>query len=363
MIVEPGAGQEPRVIRTVDATANQITFTQALANAHIANTPMAAVGKQLTAAADAGDVSLALNNRLGIAPGDVLHIGVVPDDEYVTVAALTGAPAAPPDAGAVVLGAPLRRAHAVNTPVRRQFVGPPGVPTQPAFLVLPAVAGAGELFVSENFAFILGSVVQVTTPDGAFIHVLSGPAVAVTPEELELDTPLLRSHETGSPVAQRTPLIGIQALDPGRWGDRLRVSVEDEREGLVSGATLAAVNSPTEIVLSSPTGVEAGTVLELTSPAGALLPPLIKVESINRANNRIRLAGPLTATQTAAIGGRVRSREFRLDVLLLRRPDPATPSRDDTVIDRELFRNLSMDPRHSRYVATVIGDVGRPAPR
>jgi len=44
----------------------------------------------------------------------------------------------------------------------------------------------------------------------------------------------------------------------------------------------------------------------------------------------------------------------------MRRPDPMVPSRDDTAVDRELFTNLSMDPRHSRYFQTLIGDINGP---
>src|SRR2546430_14133388 len=121
------------------------------------------------------------------------------------------------------------------------------------------------------------------------------------------------------------------------------------------------VNSVTEILLSSPTGVEPGTVLELSGPNenDPVIWPLLKVGSINRSNNRITLDTPLNGAQMAAIAAlppgarlRVRSREFRLQVLLMRRPDPMVPSRDDTVMDRELFINLSMDPRHSRYFET-----------
>ena len=54
-------------------------------------------------------------------------------------------------------------------------------------------------------------------------------------------------------------------------------------------------------------------------------------------------------------GGRAR-RARRVDgvrarrLLLLRQPDPAQPSRNSQVIDLEVFRHLSLDPRHSRYV-------------
>src|SRR5207244_7107221 len=126
---------------------------------------------------------------------------------------------------------------------------------------------------------------SVTPPaDHSWLHTLSGAAVAVAPMQLQLDTPLDRNHELGAPVMQRTSLLRIDAVDSGRWGDRLRISVEDEASGLVSGATLAAVNSVTEIVLSSPTGVEPGTLLELSGagPTDPPIGPLLKVAGINR---------------------------------------------------------------------------------
>ena len=363
VIVDPaGVNPEPRVTQSVDVTARTITLTVPLANAHAVNTRMAVAGKQLTVSAHLGDVSIVLDNRLGITAGDALLVGVAPDDEYVTVEGLVGSPGTPPDAGSVVLAAPLAHEHVNGAQVRRQVIGPPAIAHQPAFLVLGAHAGDATFFVSENFAFNMGDVVQVTTPQGSsFLHALSANAAGVVPQEVELDAPLARSHELGASIAQRGELIQIQAIDPGRWGDRLRISVENEANGLVSNARLAVVNALTDIELSSPTGVEAGTVLELSDPvSGAVLQPLIKVRSINRVNNRITLATPLTGVQAAAVGGLVRSREFRLTVLLMRRPDPAVPSRDDMAIDRERFGNLSMDPRHSRYFMAVIGDINGP---
>ena len=368
VVVAPGGiNAEPRTIRSVDATALTVTFTAALAIAHAIAVVVAVNDKTLTETSAVGDVSLALDNRLGLGIGDVLRIGVTPDEEYATIAALSGAPSAPPDAGAIVLTSPLTLAHLTGAAVARQRLGPPAAIRQPAFLVLGASAGALALFVSENFLFALGDLIIVTTPaGGSWLHTLSGAAVAVVPMELELDTPLDRNHELGAPVMQRTSLIRIDAIDVGRWGDRLRISVEDESNGLVSGATLAAVNSVTDILLSSPTGVEPGTVLELGGPAPTDPPvgPLLKVATINRANNRITLATPLNGLQMATFAGlppgqrlRMRSREFRLAVLVMRRPDPMVPSRDDAAVDRELFTNLSMDPRHSRYFQAILGDI------
>ena len=367
VIVAPGtASADPRTIRSVDATALTVTFTVALGFVHNIGDSMQVNGTTLTAAAATGDVSLALASRLGLQDGDVLRIGIAPNEEYATISALTADPLAPPDAGAIVLRAPLSLAHAIGTTVTRQQVALPAAPTQPAFLVLEAPQGDNTLFISEDFAFAAGDLVRVTSAAGTWLHTLSAAAVAVVPSEIELDTPLDRNHELGAPVVQRQSLIQVQAIDAGRWGDRLRISVEDESNGLVSGAGLAAINSTTDIILTSPTGVESGTVLELSgpNPGDAQIGPLLKVSAINRTNNRITLATALTGAQTAAFAAlppgvrlRVRSREFRLSVLLMRRPDPMVPSRDDAVVDRELFTNLSVDPRHSRYFRAIIGDI------
>ena len=84
----------------------------------------------------------------------------------------------------------------------------------------------------------------------------------------------------------------------------------------------------------------------------------MKVTEINRgANFTITLDGPGISVAQSAPGLAVRSREFRLSVYLFRQPDPALPSRNETILDSEIFRYLSMDPRHSRYVQDVIGDI------
>ncbi len=93
------------------------------------------------------------------------------------------------------------------------------------------------------------------------------------------------------------------------------------------------------------------------------------MNTVDRTSGEVTLAaGGLDPAQqaahVAAIGaGRrlgVRSREFRLTVYLLRQPDPLTPTRNELIIDSEVFRYLSMDPRHSRYVQTVVGDINGP---
>jgi phage tail sheath protein FI len=56
----------------------------------------------------------------------------------------------------------------------------------------------------------------------------------------------------------------------------------------------------------------------------------------------------------------MRSREFRLSVFWYAPPDPAAPTRTEPVAPAEVFRNLSMDVRHSRYFQAAIGDTAAP---
>src|SRR5262249_39509958 len=125
--------------------------------------------------------------------------------------------------------------------------------------------------------------------------------------------------------------------------------------------------------LDSPSGVEPGTILEIVDGSGAVA-TTVKVMTVVRATAEVTLdpgVPPLptlllTPPQVAAINAVprafvARSREFRLSVRLLAPPDPTLPSTSETVLDLEVFRNLSLDPRHSRYVHKIVGDVvGQP---
>ena len=197
-------------------------------------------------------------------------------------------------------------------------------------------------------------------------------STAITPATLTVTEALERTHDRGAAVAERPPLIDLQALDAGSWGNRLRVAIEDEPAGLVSRTTLRRVLPPNRLELASAAGAEAGTVLELIDPAGdRVVGPPLKVVSLDRASSQLTLAGPLTPDQLQSAANAVAqgrplwagSREFRLRVALLRQPDPAVPSRNEQELTFEVFRHLSMDPRHSRYVERVIGSSDPNAPK
>lgn len=354
-----------------DFTGVQIT----LVNPLTAGVPNAGdtvtVVTQLTADTAAGSVVIPLANRVGVDVGDVLRIGEAPNEEYVIVSRVNGNRGVAPDAGSIVISLPLREAHAANTLVVHQDEPSVEVDQQTAFTALAVEENATTLYVNDDGSYLAApdgfredDVVAITTANGVVsYHRLAADAVDTTTRTIELADALAFSHDAGIGVVEREALISVRALDRGAWGNRLQVAIADAETPLVQ-AQLSAISPPHVISLSNYTGVEAGTVLELSDPnIDALVGEPLKVLSVDRASGQVTLDGTglsaaqIAAHNTAQMAGQsllVRSREFQLNVFLLQRPDPAMPSRNNTVIDSENFL-VTMDPRHSLYIHTVIG--------
>jgi len=375
LLIDVGPNRENGVIHSINAAFSQVTLNNPLANPHgplpVPVTPAFSL-KTLTSKAPAGSQVAALGNRISLQIGDVVRIGVAPNEEFATIIDLPNrSPAGvAPDSGNVVLDHALEVDHPNGDAFRRQT--PPSTTAAAAtVLILEATPANPALLVTDGTGYAVNGALRVTIPDGqSFYHVVSAVA-NLGPVEVTLQNALERAHPVGSPIIGRHPLILVQALDVGSWGNRLRVSVQDESPGLVSMTTVANIINPTHIRLASAAGVETGTILELLDPlnGNAVVGLPVKVVLVDRTtNNTLTLQTPLTGAQIAAqnnavLAGQalgVRSREFRVTVYLLRRPDPALPTRNDITLDSEIFRNLSMDSRHSRYVQTIIGDINGP---
>jgi phage tail sheath protein FI len=353
-LVDPTA-PETVVIQAIDVANGKIQTETPLAfpkGAGIAVVPMRA----LTAPIKEGASFITLDNRRGIVVGDVLRIGPPNNEEFVTVQQLPNRAVTGPDRGNVIFSPSVTRAYSTSgTPIVRQN-SVTVANKQPSVLVLDAPQGTNIVLVSDgNGGSYAANTLRLTTPSGAiFYHRVSSVSAALVPQLVTLDQALHRSHRPGEPVIQRQPLMNVVSLDAGAWGNRLRVSVEDEPDGLVTGTKLDLVISPTKIRLASAAGVEAGTVLEFRTADAKRVDSPIKVAAINRATGEIILDTPLTVAQQV-VGLGVQSLEFRLTVNLLRQLDTVNPARNETILDSEVFRYLSMDPRHSRYVQAIIG--------
>jgi phage tail sheath protein FI len=354
---------EDAVIAEIDDANSRIVLQAPLAAAPADGAIITPAAKSLTSDVASGRVVLALNNRLGLAVDDVLAIGTGADEEFATIAAISGERGAAPDAGAVVLRAPLKSSFGTGTPVVAQQVPDVDLNCQTALLVLPAEEGATQLYVNDGTNYAPGDILRMTLPSGAVhYHALSGLDDTLAPRELELEpsASLDFSHDAGAALVGRDGLIDVFALDRGAWGNRLQVAVENAKSSLVQTRLTVANGLTPVIALSNYTNLEAGTVLEFHHPlTDALIGAPAKVVSVDRAAGEVRLAALLhgdivTAFNTLSDPLVVRSREFVLSVFLLQRPDPAVPSRNNTVIDNEAFL-VTMDPRHSRYIHKVIG--------
>ncbi len=322
--------------------------------------------KALTAAVSAGARVLALDDRVDLAVGQPVRIGTVASEEYGVIAAITGDRGAAPDAGTITLAQPLVRDHADGAQVQVQDAVAAGTHGSTRTL-FAAEAGAGTISVLPGHALVAADFVSIERPDGTIsLHRLGAAGAFANIGSVTLDAVLDRDHEPGEAVAEAHQLIRVEALDVGAWGNRLLISVEEEANGLSTRTQATAVNAPLEIDVASLTGIEAGTLIELSNPAPGGGTVLLKVRRIDRTSRKVTFDAPgLDAAAMATLGAfvlplDVRSREFALTVRLRRRPDPAVPSRDSMIVATESFRHLSMDARHSRYFVKVIGDMNGP---
>ncbi|MEJ7598216.1 MAG: phage tail sheath C-terminal domain-containing protein [Kofleriaceae bacterium] len=374
-LLEPGMqlqfGLELGTIQSVDTTS--VTLLAELLTLPVAPDPVGVQPRTLTAEAAIGAMTLQLDARIGlgldVANADVLRIGIAPNHEIVTVVRLADPHAAAPDAGAVVLERPLQRTYPVGTPVRRVVVSVDPL-RQATSTLLETSDIDGGLLVADASSYVPGETIRVTLPSGDQLFHLIDSVVTVVPGSIEIDLALTRSHTAGASISERQQLFTVRALDTGAWGNRVLVTAAEEEVGLVPRAEVTAATAspgpgiPSTVRLNTVTGVEPGTVLELRTHDGtAQIGGFLKVRAIDRAaNNLVILDAPgLSAVQVAAFAAAganrllVRSREFRMEVMLLKRPNPAVPIRNEELVERELFRTLSMDPRHSRYFERIIG--------
>jgi uncharacterized protein len=326
--------------------------------------------RALTAPAAAGATVIELDRRDGIAitPGSalpVLRIGAAndPDVEYVAVQALPNEqPVLNP--GRVILAAPLRRNHGPGPVVQLQTltaVAATGSGTatvvHTAILTLATPLGSRTLIASRRGWPIapppITECVRVTTQGGGAYYHRIDAAENFAAHQLTFSPPLALGHAAGTPATSAEPLLDVLALDQGAWGNRLRIAARTQDPPLVRAA-IRTING-SAIRLTSSAGVEVGTILQLVDAQERPLGAPFKVDAIDRQNGYELTIPTGTLPAIAGAGSRVRSVEFQLDVYLLRQPDPALPSRNDTVIDSESFRYLSLDPRHSRYLHRIIG--------
>jgi hypothetical protein len=327
--------------------------------------------KTLDGPVEVRTMALPVNNRQGLQIGQVLRVGVDndPDVEYVVVRDLPNRESSGPDPGRIVLETPIVRAHGGATVASNQVIAVQQITpqTNEASVLHELIAGSTSGFVTAPLltaAPTINDLMRIVAPGTAPAYLRLTAHASRTVQQLNLLTPLLQPHAPPQPIVARQQLMAVIALDPGVWGNRLRVAARRESAPLVRTRIrndASGIQDPTHIRLDSAAGIEAGAVLSLADAQGAPIDTPFKVDAIDRQNGfLLTLNAPLPAA--AAMQSAIVSIEFSLSVYLLRQPDPGQPSRDNQILDAETFRHLSLDDRHSRYVHKIIGTTFSLAP-
>ena len=382
-------GTDSVTVATVNTAASTVTLTAAPT---VPPGTLAVVSTTtLSAAVIAGAQSISLASRASINAGSMLELDTGSAQEFALVLSVPGPRAAGLDPGNVILAAPLTNGHASGASVVLVGSAPSGItgaPTGPRatqlVLDMPAnVAGAAIPNTTGYVTWNTGwppaatpyvQLLQATLPDGTVCYnSLTGPPGTEQLQDVTLANPVQAAHPVGSTVVSRSPLIQVQALDMGGWGNRLAIAVQDESPGLVANApVVSSLAGGTQLKLGTLTGVQPGSYLEMLF-TNATTPTLVdpsaplKVAAVNQTSGVITLDNAITSPlQLSALGNLatnpvyLRSREFRITVSLYQQPSVAVPARNTQVIQTETFRNLSMDPRHNQYFQTLIGAINGP---
>ena len=311
----------------------------------------------ITALAHEGTTTVQVDDRSNLSVGQLVAVGLGVDREILQVAALPAVLPAP-NPGAIVLSSPLRRDHVAAAGLVLPLAALPAAPTGAAVLAADVQAGQPSIYATGTAGIAVGNLLRLQAGGGApRFHVASAISAALTPRLVTLAAALQGSHAASALFAARTPILEVRALDAGQWGNRLRVAMERQDPPFSAplvATTVRATLPGNRLRLQSAAGVETGTELVVTDAGSTAFN--LKVAAIDRQNDYlITLEGATPLPASVAVGDAVRSLEYRFVVELLRQPDPANPSRNNSPIDREVFAQLSLDARHSRYFQRVIG--------
>lgn len=313
--------------------------------------------RSLTGAYNPGATRVNLNNATGLVAGLVLRVGAAADvdREYVVLSSVNV------PANQVTLTYPLVFPHANGLAVS-------------AVNVLPAANGetlaaerplrGDRMVILTNFgppnAFAAGTLMEIagTSPAENEYRVVDALATAGA---VSLQPPL-PIHPHGLDlveVSERAPMLTVQAIDKGVWGDDLRVIVDREDAPLLRETTPdAALSGMSQVRLGTTVGVEEGSILEFTNRdnAGNVTAIFQRKVLVIRPGNVVDFA-PATLPQDVGQNTRVRTLEFQLSVQELR---TNIRTQQNELFPLEEFRQLSLDPRHTRYVVRVIGPISGP---
>ncbi|HVF50277.1 MAG TPA: phage tail sheath C-terminal domain-containing protein [Pyrinomonadaceae bacterium] len=160
------------------------------------------------------------------------------------------------------------------------------------------------------------------------------------------------AHETATRAARslqhkgEQPAFRVEAVNAGRWGNGLNVSVEEQssRDLVLTELDAALGGKEKTVKFRSVAGLAAGDVLTLVHPRDPVREKLT-VAAVDYKNQLVTFDAPPTAPNFFPSGSGVLGRGFKLIV----RNQPL-----GRLLREEVFDNLSLDPAHERYFASVV---------
>jgi Bacteriophage tail sheath protein len=298
--------------------------------------------------AAAGDEEIEIAKRDDLAVGMLLLLTGANGSEYVVIDSIDPTAGAGPDnPGKVTLTNALQLAYATGATAHPfQDAATDSDETQ---LARAADAGDDVLLLVDRTNHTPTDIVRIDAAGSARVEYFE--LVATTAALVSVDTDPVATHPAGTALTEHAPMAQVQALDRGAWGNSLQVTaVAEDRPTVATTVTTGGPAGNPSIVLRTGVGVEPGTLLEFLD-AGGNVTFRQKAESVSGRTVSFGAAG---LEQTVANDTNVRSAEFALEIAYYRLNPKTQKEEVDTSIS-EAFRNLTLDPRHSRYFQRVIG--------
>jgi hypothetical protein len=195
----------------------------------------------------------------------------------------------------------------------------------PGIKVLATVAKDRDAVPVENVAVIANDAIKIG--DNYFLVKSIVANASLVAEELRYN------HKSGDKLTQLLPAIKVEAANEGKWGDRIQIIVKDSPSSTSKLLKLAPAGQ-NYLELDTIVGIENGTILKLSNGDYVSVMEVIKSETANKVVLDKDLLIDLSTDDKVSIA------EFDINVLY------------DKYI--ETYKNLSLDHRHSRYINNVI---------
>ncbi len=307
----------------------------------------AVADRALTADADVEATEIEVDTRDSLDTDTWLRLEGADGVEYVRIADVD-AEASP---GPVTLARPLRAAYTVGDPVAPRK--DTDADTDPTALARTAGAGETALALVEGGAYTGAGTLRLGPLGGARTEYLD--FVATAADLTNLQGTVRSPHRAGIALGERRPFLTVRAIDRGAWGNALRITAEAEDAPTLDTTTPGGNAGDATLTLATGVGLEPGAVLEFYVRAAGADTILFR-QKVEAVAGRVVTFGAAGLEQSVAANTRVRTGEFKLTVAGLR-TNPRTRVEAVDPALAETLRNLSLDPRHSRYVERVVGRI------